>query len=127
MMSDARVKCVPSTMIIGVGCGKSYSISNPTRIFIRKCHPVYPFQMATKPQETRRDCLIRSIAFHLAESDGYLPGKSAHRERCPKTSNASRHDELVNSRDYAIATGNRSLQAFFPHQGYRSAAAARPL
>src|SRR5438132_7091892 len=77
MMSDARVKCVPSTMIIGVGCGKSYSISNPTRIFIRKCHPVYPFQMATKPQETRRDCLIRSIAFHVPESDGYLPGKSA--------------------------------------------------
>src|SRR5439155_5463081 len=35
MMSDARVKCVPNTMIIGVGCGKSYSISNPTRIFIR--------------------------------------------------------------------------------------------
>ena len=29
MMSDARVKCVPNTMIMGVGCGKSYSISNP--------------------------------------------------------------------------------------------------
>ena len=22
MMSDARVKCVPNTMIMGVGCGK---------------------------------------------------------------------------------------------------------
>src|SRR5207302_10266389 len=51
----------------------------------------------------------------------------AHRERCSKTSNASRHDELVNSRDHAIATGSCSLQAFFPDQGYRSAAAARPL
>jgi hypothetical protein len=68
---------VPSTMIIGVGCGKSYSISNPTRIFIRKCLLVYSFQMATKPQDTRRDCLIRSNVFHMAESDGYLPGKGA--------------------------------------------------
>jgi hypothetical protein len=32
-MSEARVKCVPSTMIMGVGCGKSYIISNPMRIF----------------------------------------------------------------------------------------------
>src|SRR5881392_2376257 len=39
MMSDARVKCVPNTMIIGVGCGKSYSISNPTRICIRSTSP----------------------------------------------------------------------------------------
>src|SRR3954454_577679 len=35
MTSEARVKCVPNTMIIGVGCGNSYSISNPTRSFIR--------------------------------------------------------------------------------------------
>src|SRR5438876_8790993 len=35
MTSDARVKCVPSTMIIGVGCGKSYTISYPTRSFIQ--------------------------------------------------------------------------------------------
>src|SRR3954447_13493985 len=39
MTSEARVKCVPNTMIMGVGCGNSYSISNPTRSFIRKTFP----------------------------------------------------------------------------------------
>src|SRR5436190_19987085 len=126
-MSDARVKCVPNTMIIGVGCGKSYSISNPTRIFIRKCHPVYPFQMATKPQETRRATALFGLLRSMCQKAMAICRERAHRERCSKTSNASRHDELVNSRDHAIATGNCSLQAFFPDQGYRSAAAARPL
>jgi hypothetical protein len=28
-------------MIIGVGCGKSYCISNPTRIFIRNTSPTF--------------------------------------------------------------------------------------
>src|SRR6186713_503142 len=36
MTSEARVKCMPNTMIIGVGCGNSYCISNPTRSFIPK-------------------------------------------------------------------------------------------
>jgi hypothetical protein len=36
------VKCVPSTMIIGVGCGKSYTISYPTRSFIRNAFRFAP-------------------------------------------------------------------------------------
>src|SRR6202008_5052387 len=58
MMSDALVKCVPSTMIIGVGCGKSYSISNPTRIFIRNTLLVMSSRWPRKPWNTRLTALF---------------------------------------------------------------------
>ena len=70
MTSDARVKCVPNTMIIGVGCGNSYSISNPTRSFIRNTFPTPArSKLATKPSNTRLWLLIRSNRPSLREND----------------------------------------------------------
>jgi hypothetical protein len=70
MTSEARLKCVPSTMIIGVGCGKSYSISNPTRIFTRKAFP------AAECSKWRRNlrmqgagCLIQPNVVGIEEND----------------------------------------------------------
>ena len=41
------------------------------------CLPVCSFQMATKPQDTRRDCLIRSNAFHNGRKRWLFAGKRA--------------------------------------------------
>src|SRR4029453_4166518 len=101
-MSDARVKCVPSTMIIGVGCGKSYNISNPTRIFIRNA-----FRFAS-PKWLRSRRIQGGTALFgqmrsIRQKAMAICRERAHREQCPKTSNASCDDELVNLRDHAIA------------------------
>src|SRR5665213_272905 len=131
MMSDARVKCVPSTMIIGVGCGNSYSISNPTRIFIRNTLPVASKKLATKAVECKAGGLVRSTACGQirARSQKAMANcrESAHGAGCPNILVSRRAEMPVDRYDDALAPGNGSLQASFPDQGYRSSAAARRL
>src|SRR4051794_8524212 len=126
MTSDARVKCVPNTMIIGVGCGKSYSISNPTRIFIRNAFPL-AFGNGDEAIEYKAPTALFGRWVPLAQKAMAIRPERAHGGQCSKMSTASCEDELVDRHDHTIATGNGSLQAFLPDQGRRSAAAARPL